>query len=215
MNILITGVHGFVGSNLVAALKTNHKIYGLDIISPNKEGVIKTFSWNELDLIPEIDVIIHLAGKAHDTKNQTNAQIYFDINTGLTQKVYDWFLTTNACKFVFFSSVKAAADKVEGDFLTEDVTPTPLGPYGESKIAAENYLISCQLTANNSQFSVDSENVEKELSTNNCQLPQCFAYRFFNSSSILTTSRSEEWLATATALNFLCCFAGNVYGIQA
>ena len=159
-----------MGSNLVAALKTNHKIYGLDIISPNKEGVIKTFSWNELDLIPEIDVIIHLAGKAHDTKNQTNAQIYFDINTGLTQKVYDWFLTTNACKFVFFSSVKAAADKVEGDFLTEDVTPTPLGPYGESKIAAENYLISCQLTANNSQFSVDSENVEKELSTNNCQL---------------------------------------------
>jgi len=148
MNILITGIHGFVGSNLVAALKSNHTIYGLDIISPQKEGVFKTFQWNEIDSIPSIDVIIHLAGKAHDTKNQTNAQVYFDINTGLTQQIYDWFVKSTASKFIFFSSVKAAADRVEGDYLTEDVIPTPNGPYGESKIAAENYLISQQSTVN-------------------------------------------------------------------
>jgi nucleoside-diphosphate-sugar epimerase len=46
MNILITGIHGFVGSNLVAALKNNHSIYGLDIISPQKEGVVNTFNLN-------------------------------------------------------------------------------------------------------------------------------------------------------------------------
>ena len=85
MNILITGIHGFVGSNLVAALKTKHIIYGLDIVSPSKDGVVKTFGWNELNDIPLIDCVIHLAGKAHDTKNQNNAQAYFDINTGLTQ----------------------------------------------------------------------------------------------------------------------------------
>jgi nucleoside-diphosphate-sugar epimerase len=44
MNILITGIHGFVGSNLVAALKTQHTIYGLDIIVPQKEGVVKTYT---------------------------------------------------------------------------------------------------------------------------------------------------------------------------
>jgi nucleoside-diphosphate-sugar epimerase len=143
MNILITGIHGFVGSNLVAALKAQHTIYGLDIISPQKEGVVKTFSWAELEEKPTvIDVVIHLAGKAHDTKNQTNAQVYFDINTGLTQKIYDWFLKSEAKKFIFFSSVKAAADKVEGEILTEDVIPSPKGPYGESKIKAENYLMS-------------------------------------------------------------------------
>jgi nucleoside-diphosphate-sugar epimerase len=71
MNILISGIHGFVGTNLVSALKTQHKIYGLDIVSPAKEGVVKTFSWSELDIIPAMDVIIHLAGKAHDTKNKT------------------------------------------------------------------------------------------------------------------------------------------------
>jgi len=143
MKILITGIHGFVGTNLVAALKPNHTIYGLDIIAPTKSGVVKTFSWNELELLPSIDAVIHLAGKAHDTKNQAEAQVYFDINTGLTKKVYDWFLQSEARKFIFFSSVKAAADKVEGAFLTEDVVPLPKGPYGESKIAAEKYLLSC------------------------------------------------------------------------
>lgn len=142
MNILITGVYGFVGSNLVTSLKKQHCIYGLDIVSPPKDGVVKTFNWNELKDIPPIDCIIHLAGKAHDTKNQTNAQVYFEINTGLTQKIFDWFLKSNATKFIFFSSVKAAADEVSGDALTEDVTPTPKGPYGESKMAAENYILN-------------------------------------------------------------------------
>ncbi len=145
MNILITGIHGFVGSNLVSRLKQQHTIYGLDIVSPPKDGVIKTFAWNELEQMPPVDVVIHLAGKAHDTKNQTNAQVYFDINTGLTQQIFNWFLTSNASKFIFFSSVKAAADEVHGDVLTEDVTPAPKGPYGESKMAAEQYLQSQKL----------------------------------------------------------------------
>lgn len=144
MNVLITGVHGFVGSNLVKALSSENTIYGLDIVAPQKEGVVKTYSWNDLEQgnIPEVDAIIHLAGKAHDTKNQSKAQVYFDINTGLTQKIYDYFLKSSAKKFIFFSSVKAAADQVIGDVLTEDIIPSPKGPYGESKIKAEEYIQS-------------------------------------------------------------------------
>ena len=36
---------------------------------------------------------------------------------------------------------RQAADSVVGDMLTEDVVPAPVGPYGESKIAAENYIL--------------------------------------------------------------------------
>ena len=147
MNILVTGIHGFVGSNLVEALKENCIFYGLDIVSPAKEGVVTTFSWLDIEptsfpfqTLPQFDAIIHLAGKAHDTKNQSAAQSYFDINTGLTQKIFDFFWESSAKKFIFFSSVKAAADSVVGDVLTEDVIPTPVGPYGESKIQAEEYI---------------------------------------------------------------------------
>lgn len=141
MNVLITGVHGFVGSNLVLSLKKNNTIYGLDIVAPEKDGVAQTFSWDDLDegRVPEVDAIIHLAGKAHDTKNQTEADVYFKVNTDLTQKIYDYFLQSAAKKFIFFSTAKAAADKVDG-VLTEEVVPSPKGPYGESKIAAEQYI---------------------------------------------------------------------------
>ena len=144
MKILITGIHGFVGSNLVKYLAQENEIYGLDIIAPEKEGVVKTYSWDDLDagLVPEVDGIVHLAGKAHDTKNQAAAEVYFKVNTGLTQKIFDYFLSHEGIrKFVFFSTAKAAADKVDG-VLTEDVVPAPVGPYGESKIKAEEYILS-------------------------------------------------------------------------
>ncbi len=144
MRILITGVHGFVGSNLVAALYKENIIYGLDIISPAKDGVTFTFNWDHLasGQIPEVDAIIHLAGKAHDTKNQAAAEVYFKVNRDLTIKIFDYFCEhPNIEKFVFFSTAKAAAEKVDG-VLTEDVIPSPVGPYGESKIAAEQYILN-------------------------------------------------------------------------
>ena len=145
MNILITGVQGFVGSNLVKYLAKENTIYGLDIVQPQKDGVMCTFSWDALDVengLPEIDAIIHLAGMAHDTRNKSAADVYFKVNTGLTQKIFDWYMASpTAKKFVFFSTVKSAADRVKGEFLTEECVPTPVGPYGESKIKAEDYII--------------------------------------------------------------------------
>ena len=145
MKILITGIHGFVGSNIVKALSKDHEIYGLDIIHPQKKGIIKTFFWEDLliNSIPSVDAIIHLAGKAHDTKNQSKAEVYYKVNTELTKKIYDYFLAHESIKiFIFFSSVKAAADRVEGEYVDENVEPKPVGPYGESKIAAERYIFS-------------------------------------------------------------------------
>lgn len=142
--ILITGAYGFVGTNLATYLKNKHELWSLDIIKGQNDLYNKFYSWNNLNELPfdEVDVIIHLAGKAHDTKNKSDAQSYFEINTGLAQKIFDGFLNSNAKTFIFFSSVKAAADFVEGDKLTEEVIPKPVGPYGESKIVAEDYIKS-------------------------------------------------------------------------
>lgn len=140
--ILITGINGFVGTNFTNSWFRNHKIVGLDIHQPEKEGVERIFGWDELCKVPPVDAIVHLAGKAHDTKNRSEAQVYFDVNTGLTQKIFDYFLQSDARTFIFFSSVKAAADSVPGDVLTEEVVPAPVGPYGESKIRAEEYILN-------------------------------------------------------------------------
>jgi nucleoside-diphosphate-sugar epimerase len=107
-------------------------------------------SWDELHTLTgrNIGAIIHLAGKAHDTRNTAAEQEYFDINLGLTQKIFEFFLQSGAKKFIFFSSVKAAADTVQGDSLTETVEPSPGTPYGRSKLAAENYLLDNSLTLN-------------------------------------------------------------------
>ena len=146
MNILITGIHGFVGSSLVSVLKIQHFIYGLDIVSPDLEGVVKTFNWNEMEKMPAVDVIIHLAGKAHDTKNITSQDEYFDINVGLTRKIFQYFLESSATKFIFFSSVKAITDRVYGNQLTEEEIPNPQTPYGKSKLEAEKYILKQQLS---------------------------------------------------------------------
>lgn len=142
MKILITGPHGFVGTNLIGAFWKDNEIYGLAQSKKAMPHVKQMFDWGDLKAgtLPEVDAIIHLAGKAHDTKNRAGAQVYFDVNTGLTKLIYDYFLQSKARKFIYFSSVKAAADKVEGDVLTEDQPAKPVGPYGESKIEAEKYI---------------------------------------------------------------------------
>jgi len=103
-------------------------------VSPQKERVLKTFAWNELDRIPPVDVVVHLAGNAHDTKNLNDVQEYFNINVGLTQKIFQHFLESSATKFIFFSSIKAVTDSVDGDQLTEEVLANPQTPYGKIDI---------------------------------------------------------------------------------
>src|SRR5690606_12533042 len=79
------------------------------------------------------DAIIHLAGKAHDLKNASNPQEYFDVNYGKTNELFDLFLQSDIKDFIYFSSVKAVADTVEG-ILTEDVQANPKTPCGQSKL---------------------------------------------------------------------------------
>jgi nucleoside-diphosphate-sugar epimerase len=89
--------------------------------------------------IQGVDAIIHLAGKAHDTRNVSGEQEYFGVNYELTKQLYDLFLRSEASKFIYLSSVKAVADEVKG-VLDEDVNPDPKTPYGRSKLMAEQHI---------------------------------------------------------------------------
>jgi nucleoside-diphosphate-sugar epimerase len=129
-NILITGISGFVGSNLKEYL-ASYPVF--NISSYNRNNTTKYFF--------ESDVIIHLAGKAHDIKKVSSPDQYYKGNTDLTKQIFDAFLTSEAKVFITLSSVKAVADEFNGK-LYEDVTPNPITHYGKSKLLAEQYILS-------------------------------------------------------------------------
>lgn len=132
MNVKITGVSGFIGSYLFEYLGDNNFV--------PKSLNLRSSNWKS-----EIDIddiaIIHLAGKAHDLKNSSNPEEYFDVNTKLTQELFDVFLASNCRNFIFFSSVKAVTDNAVG-ILTEETVFNPQTVYGQSKMQAEQYILS-------------------------------------------------------------------------
>ncbi len=141
-NIVLTGATGFVGKNLISSFNST-----LFKISPLKREALT----GNLKLDIDTNIIIHLAGKAHDLKNVSNPNEYYQVNYELTKSLYDAFLNSNATKFVFISSVKAAADHVDG-ILTENIIPNPQTFYGKSKLMAEQYIQSQPLPKDKSYY---------------------------------------------------------------
>lgn len=140
-NILITGATGFVGKNFSSYIK-NKAGYSLRPVSL-RNGVA--------DIPADVTAVIHLAGKAHDLKKTSEDSVYFEVNTELTKTLFDKFLASNARDFIFFSTVKAVRDVVEG-VLTEDVVPQPKTVYGISKHKAEQYVMAAKVPAGKRVF---------------------------------------------------------------
>lgn len=137
-NILISGVNGFLGKNLIAYLsESEYRIFKLGRAKLHQDD----YSWQDLNELDhqEFDTIVHLAGKAHDLKNTAEPDEYYKINFELTKALYNKFLKSNAKHFIFISSVKASADTVE-NILTEEDIPQPITHYGKSKLMAEEYI---------------------------------------------------------------------------
>ncbi len=128
-SLYLSGGTGFIGTSVLKYFKfEDTSIY-------NREEENKPQSE---------EIVIHLAGKAHDLKNTDKSQEYYEVNTELTKVVYDAFLASEAKVFITLSSVKAVADEVEG-VLTEDHGPNPITHYGKSKLLGEQYIFSKEI----------------------------------------------------------------------
>ena len=128
-SIFLTGHSGFVGINLIELLAPPFKF-------------IKYQKGNKVEISQ--DIVIHFAGKAHDLKKTSNPDEYYQVNTELTQKVFDAFLDSDARVFITLSSVKAVADEVLEE-LNEENIPNPITHYGKSKLLAEQYILSKEI----------------------------------------------------------------------
>ena len=140
--ILITGINGFVGTNMYNQFEKHMSIVGVDLPSNANKLNCKIYNWDNISKLPNVDSIIHLAGMAHDTEGAVDASKYFRVNVDLTKQIFDHFLKSSAQKFIYFSSVKAVADTLNHTVLTEEIALTPKKPYGKSKLEAEKYIMS-------------------------------------------------------------------------
>ncbi len=137
MKIAIIGASGFIGSNLKLFLSKFN--YDITIISLR----LAKYNFNANNF----DVIINLAGKAHDTNNISNSSEYFNVNTKLCNRIFDSFLSSNAIKFITISSIKAVSDFSENNFITENTFEAPSSIYGRSKLAADKYILNHSLNS--------------------------------------------------------------------
>ena len=158
--ILVTGCAGFIGSHLSEKLlDSGHRVIGIDNFDPfydrkvkerNLSGFINhaNFRFAEVDLADfhkldknlkdsQIDVIVHLAGKAGVRPSIDDPQGYIRANIAATQNILDLMKTKGIKKMAFASSSSVYGNTKETPFSeTQDVS-RPISPYAFSKKACE------------------------------------------------------------------------------
>jgi len=160
MNILLTGVAGFICSHLSERLLAEgHTVIGVDCFSDYYSQTIKemnlsvsrqhrNFTFYEHNLLEELhfldrhdlDIVFHLAAQAGVRSSWgTSFKIYTDYNILATQRLLDYFRDRALKRFIYASSssVYGLCDELP---LRETSRPQPLSPYGVTKLAAENLV---------------------------------------------------------------------------
>lgn len=139
--ILITGANSYVGTSLENYVKQWPDKYQVDTISLHGDA------WREKNF-GEYDSIFHVAGIAHcDTGNasQETKANYYHVNTNLTIEVASKAQKDGAKQFIFMSSIIVYGDSApigKKKVITKDTIPCPSNYYGDSKLQAENGILS-------------------------------------------------------------------------
>lgn len=150
MHIFITGIAGFLGSNLAEYyLKKNFKVSGCDnLIGGSLENInlkkINFFNANCEDfetmkkIIKEVDVVCHAAAYAHEGLSTFSPVLLSNNNVTGSVSVFTASIVNKVKRIVFCSSM-ARYGNIKIPFKENDELK-PVDPYGVSKVAAENIL---------------------------------------------------------------------------
>jgi len=152
LHFLVTGASGFVGRHLVPhLLRQGHRVTaavrhpGCGLPVPAVEAVVGDLAgpveWDRV--LQGVDVVVHLAGKAHDLRRPKADAIleYRRVHVGATRTLAAAAARAGIRRFVFISSVKAIGERTEnGKCFTDTTPPNPSEIYGISKLEAERAL---------------------------------------------------------------------------
>jgi len=160
MRILVTGIAGFIGSNLGEKLiSLGHSVAGIDNFDPfypkkykihnleelNKSGKFKFFENDIRDkaaiqnifIEHNFDVVIHLAAKAGVRPSIDNITEYYDVNINGTINLLECMRTNNITKFIFASSSSVYGNNAKVPFSEADFVDNPISPYASTKKSGE------------------------------------------------------------------------------
>lgn len=138
--ILITGKNSYIGNELTEWLEKEPEKY--DVV---KESV-RDDKWKGIDF-SLFDVVVHLAGIAHQDTKSNQEELYYNINTDLTIDIAKKAKAEGVKQFVFMSSiiVYGASSKIgETKVITRETIPDPINFYGNSKLLAEEGILPLQ-----------------------------------------------------------------------
>ena len=141
--ILITGGNGFVGKALISDLikKNNVEIISLlrsYQVQPQVVEQLIAENIFKVDFPENIDVIIHLAGRAHILNEQTTDPLaeFRKVNVEGTLQLARQALDKKVKRFIFMSSIGVNGSVTSQQPFTEDAAPQPHADYAFSKLEA-------------------------------------------------------------------------------
>ncbi len=160
MQILVTGVAGFIGSHLGEKLiSLGHQVIGIDNFDPFyprnfKESNLEVlrasdkFSLFEIDLrnkqsIKEIfstqsvDLVIHLAAKAGVRPSIEQISEYYHVNIDGTVNLLECMREAEVKRLIFASSSSVYGNNQKVPFSETDFVDNPISPYAATKKSGE------------------------------------------------------------------------------
>ena len=153
--VAITGCNGYIGGQTVLRFKDlGYHVIGVDrnTTAPWIRDTVDSFitgDFNNPIFINSIidknpSALIHIAGTSLVGPSMKDPGPYYMNNVGGTARLLSALANRGWKKTVVFSSSAAVyGDPGNGDTLTEQSGKTPISPYGQSKLMAEQVLRDC------------------------------------------------------------------------
>ncbi|MHC1682484.1 MAG: NAD-dependent epimerase/dehydratase family protein [Clostridiaceae bacterium] len=144
MNLLLTGVSGFIGSNLLKELEINNNKFDNIYLLTNKEILgytcVKYFNYNLnksiFKNIKNIDVVIHVGAYTPKSYNEKDITTACSSNISNTLSLIQ-SLPNLPKKFIYISTTDVYG---EDTIITENSKVEPLSLYAHSKLYCEEML---------------------------------------------------------------------------
>lgn len=135
--ILITGIKGFLASNLITLLEKDYVLYGIGRKTEIQSN-LQIFSSEEIDkieIVPDFIVVCHAAVSSGQTviDNET----LFDVNVKITEQLITKFSNS---KIIYISTVSIY--DVNPNLISENSNCNPQSAYALSKLWAEKILFT-------------------------------------------------------------------------